>query len=228
MAILKLLESLSKPAKVFLALYFASLVTGGFALLALPKDVFLLWLNQHQSPFLNEVFKLATSLCEGYFIVAFFIILGIWRIRFAFLFLIGWAVGGLVTQMLKHITNQPRPATFYEGVYHLSFVPGVDIHHHFSFPSGHTATAFTLFFLLSCLTKRPWIGVLCFIIAANAAISRVYLTQHFLIDIYFGSIFGVIAVFSAYFVSERFKSERTAKLLNYSLMKRMKTRRTAS
>jgi membrane-associated phospholipid phosphatase len=48
-----------------------------------------------------------------------------------------------------------------------------------------------LFLLLSLISKNKWIVVSCFIGAALVALSRVYLTAHFVRDIYWGMIFGV-------------------------------------
>jgi membrane-associated phospholipid phosphatase len=74
----------------------------------------------------------------------------------------------------------------------LTFVAGVDVHTGAtSFPSGHTMTAFALYGLLAfLLTEKKWIGFFLSLLAIGAAISRVYLVQHFLQDIYLGSLMG--------------------------------------
>jgi membrane-associated phospholipid phosphatase len=68
-----------------------------------------------------------------------------------------------------------------------------------SFPSGHALSAFALFFCLLFVSRSHFLKILFFILALLAAYSRVYLSQHWLIDIYVGSIIGFL--FSLLFYS---------------------------
>jgi membrane-associated phospholipid phosphatase len=61
----------------------------------------------------------------------------------------------------------------------------------FSFPSGHTATAFSMFFLLALIYNKKGVGLVCCLLAIIAGFSRMYLLQHFLLDVLAGSILGV-------------------------------------
>ena len=72
------------------------------------------------------------------------------------------------------------------------------MHSFHSFPSGHTAVAFGLFCLLALISSNKMIGVVCFFIALFVAFSRVYLSQHFFLDIYIGSLIGVVATVLSY------------------------------
>jgi membrane-associated phospholipid phosphatase len=87
--------------------------------------------------------------------------------------------------------HAPRPAAFFEGKQQLNFVQGVEIWRDNSFPSGHTAAAFALFFMLSIITPNKKWSVLFFALALLVGISRIYLLEHFLTDVYFGSVLGV-------------------------------------
>jgi membrane-associated phospholipid phosphatase len=60
-----------------------------------------------------------------------------------------------------------------------------------SFPSGHTTSAFALFFSLALIMRRPGWDAACFALAALVALSRVYLAQHFLADTLAGAGLGV-------------------------------------
>ena len=62
-----------------------------------------------------------------------------------------------------------------------------------SFPSGHTTgAAFAASFIAIVSNSRAWAIFLAFF-AIIVGISRVYLAQHFVIDIYFGYLFGFIS-----------------------------------
>jgi len=65
------------------------------------------------------------------------------------------------------------------------------MHSSHSFPSGHTITAFAFFLALAFFTKRPAIHFLYFLLAVLVGYSRVYLSQHFAIDVLAGSFVGV-------------------------------------
>ena len=53
-------------------------------------------------------------------------------------------------------------------------------------------TAFFVGGFLALVLKQRWTGLLLFLYALLVAISRNYLSQHFLEDIYVGSIIGVV------------------------------------
>ena len=86
-----------------------------------------------------------------------------------------------------------RPSKFFElyETYKLHLIDGVKMHSLQSFPSGHTATAFNIFIMLAFIVKSNTLKLLFFIMAVLVAYSRVYLSQHFLMDITAGSVVGV-------------------------------------
>ncbi|RZK40560.1 MAG: phosphatase PAP2 family protein, partial [Hymenobacter sp.] len=61
-----------------------------------------------------------------------------------------------------------------------------------SFPSGHSTSAFSVFLLLTLLVKNKRWGYVFLLLAAAAAYSRVYLAQHFVEDVYAGSLLGTV------------------------------------
>ena len=74
----------------------------------------------------------------------------------------------------------------------LYFIEGVKVHGYNTFPSGHTSSAFSLAFLLTLLfaQQRPWLATVFFTAALLVAFSRVYIMQHFFVDVYVGSVVG--------------------------------------
>jgi membrane-associated phospholipid phosphatase len=67
-----------------------------------------------------------------------------------------------------------------------------------SFPSGHATSAFAIFLAVALISGNRYVKVLCFIFACLVAFSRVYLSQHFLIDIIAGSMIGCIGTLAVY------------------------------
>ena len=73
----------------------------------------------------------------------------------------------------------------------IHLVSGVEIHYLQSFPSGHTMTAFALACFVAIVLKQTKLSVFCLFLAILVGISRIYLFQHFPIDVFSGSILGV-------------------------------------
>jgi membrane-associated phospholipid phosphatase len=122
-------------------------------------------------------------------------------------------IASLSAQLLKRTIfhDSPRPKRFFEGIHDLYFVPGIDNHMNFSFPSGHATSAFALYFSMALIITNKRLKLFLFIIALLAAYSRVYLSQHFFEDIYAGSIIGVITAFFIYITIQNIQSPKLDK-----------------
>jgi lipid A 4'-phosphatase len=96
---------------------------------------------------------------------------------------------GLAADVLKILVGRARPKLlFADGTYDFTWF-GLRADH-WSFPSGHAATAAALMTALWCLWPRPlWLYVAG---AALVAASRVITGQHFLSDVVAGAAIGVI------------------------------------
>ena len=79
----------------------------------------------------------------------------------------------------------------------LHFIDGVNLHSNFSFPSGHSTAAFSTFFFLALIARKPILQVMLFSVGLLVAFSRVYISQHFFEDIYVGGIIGASFTFLA-------------------------------
>jgi lipid A 4'-phosphatase len=114
------------------------------------------------------------------------------------------AVGaaGLVADLLKITLGRTRPKLmFADGTYDFTWF-GLRADH-WSFPSGHAATAAALMTALWCLWPRPlWFYVAG---AALIAVSRVVTSQHYLSDVVAGAAIGVIVtrLVAAWMLRER-------------------------
>jgi membrane-associated phospholipid phosphatase len=72
-----------------------------------------------------------------------------------------------------------------------------------SFPSGHTASAFSMFLVLSHFSKNRWRSFSCFLAAFFVGYSRMYLAQHFFADVYGGAIIAVIMTIVVIYILEK-------------------------
>lgn len=118
-------------------------------------------------------------------------------------FLFSYAVSTLVIQGLKHFVfaSALRPYAYFKAM-NISWylVPGVEIHEHNSFPSGHTAAAWFCFVWIALVINTRWAGILCALFACGVGISRVYLFQHFPVDVAFGALIGISSSSVFYFL----------------------------
>lgn len=93
--------------------------------------------------------------------------------------------------------NEARPTATIESTSQspIHTVEGVVVHSINSFPSGHTTTAFSLFLLGCLLLPFTYFWLIGFTAALLASYSRVYLAQHFPLDVGAGMICAVITVY---------------------------------
>jgi len=186
--------SLLKKGTVFLYVLFFLF---SIVLLSLfSKKILHIQMNEFHSSFFDFFFKYITYLGDG-------VMFGIAIIIFFFLnkrMSLVFAVSGVLTLLLTHLFKKiifkgiPRPVKLI-GEEHLHLVDGVKIAMMNSFPSGHTTTAFAIFTILILYSSKNSIQYLWLMLAILAGVSRVYLSQHFWIDIFAGSILGILIGF---------------------------------
>src|SRR5215470_15289181 len=93
-------------------------------------------------------------------------------------------LGIFVFKALKHLSQRPRPCQIEPHCW--SKVLPLD---QFSFPSGHTMTAFSIALVISYF--YPSLEAPLFFMAISIAVSRIVLGMHFLSDVLAGAVLGV-------------------------------------
>lgn len=184
---------------------------GVVALMALPVFITVLRtdqvalhaaINAHHAPWADAFFRLWTNVAAGWTptILALALIAHSWR----YFLMMGLSAGlsALVVQALKHFffSDHDRPVEFMAQMPGLYLVPGEDMNHHFSFPSGHSTAAFSMCLAAAVLIGRRGPAALLAITAATLAFSRVYLSQHFTEDVLAGAAVGTITGIGVYYL----------------------------
>ena len=114
-----------------------------------------------------------------------------------------YAFTSLLAQLIKY--NMPgenfRPRShFWLDSHRIHFVDGVEIMVAYSFPSGHTTSAFSMFLLFSVFVKNQFLSFVFFVMALMVGYSRMYLGQHFFADVYGGAIIGTSITIIIYYL----------------------------
>lgn len=182
---------LLKENKIFFLLCILWFVIAGIYLLIYNKGAFSLWMNANHNPTSDTFFRYATWLGDGYTIGIVCLLLLFVKLRFGIIASLVSFTSAFLISLLKDFYNEARPSLYFKDM-DIHYVEGLKLYQWHSFPSGHTAAAFTLFCLFAIFVKNKNYGYLFFGLALLVAISRVYLMQHFLVDVYFGSLFGLI------------------------------------
>ncbi len=159
---------------------------------------------------LDVFFQLITHLGDGWSILFISVILLFVNLRFSLMQITSYASSGIISIVLKNFlfSECKRPyyylksdPTFYTMSNFTYFIEH-------SFPSGHTTSIFALMTLFALTyNKSKLLLLVFFIFALLVAYSRIYLSQHFLIDVLAGSLIGTG---TAYFVYKK---------LNHKLVK---------
>lgn len=162
-----------------------------------------LWLNGVHTPALDRLFCAISQVAEWPLYVVMVVVAG-WRWRWTAYYLICEACSALLVQGVKYICDTPRPVAILgdNPAFSSIVVEGVELHQSLSTPSGHTASYFIFCtVLMVVLTSTTWykhhpacagvLSVMMVIVATLGGYSRIYLSQHFLLDVAIGSVIGV-------------------------------------
>lgn len=195
-----LLELLRKNRFFFLPYLLLLLLVGTWQLLYTQEQL-MQWVNFRNTLLADQLFPYVTYMGDGAFYVIICLILLGYNRRIGLVALASFALSSLTSLLLKKFVfnDSLRPLKFFEhSTYEYHIIKGLDIYSYNSFPSGHTTTAFAVFSLLAFLDDRKERGWVFLLLAALTGYSRVYLFQHFVEDVYVGSLIGTITSILVY------------------------------
>ncbi len=98
-----------------------------------------------------------------------------------------FGIAAVITTMLKAVVGRHRPRAE-EGAF--AFKPFTSANHEHSFPSGHSSSAFAVASVIAGVSDSFWIGAASYGLATVVALSRVTNNEHWMSDIFFGSVIG--------------------------------------
>ena len=190
------------PILLFIAVM---LVTFGIIIMAAGRATSFRMLTPFHHYTTDFFFQNITHLGDGIFILALAAILAIRKNYFLSLGIVaGYLLSGLFAQLGKRLLNAPRPKAFFEAMGERVYeVPGLDVHLAGSFPSGHTASAFALAVFLICALPKKSLHWLILLGACLVGYSRVYLSQHFPVDVFAGAVIGSLSGWAVFLFLEK-------------------------
>ncbi len=209
----KVIEFLSMH-RLFLLLAVLWFAVGALLMLLYSTDQLFFAINSLSHPVLDYVMIFFTFLGQGEYIALFLALLlliypSLRTKEFLVELFLLIVMLPLLNQGLKFYYNCPRPLTVYgeASVYTVGMLKSA---YYKSFPSGHTLGAFSFFTMMSLLlpmSYRKW-SVVFFLLPLGCAFSRIYLGQHFFLDVYVGSMIGVCVVCVVHVAMRMIKSKR--------------------
>jgi membrane-associated phospholipid phosphatase len=189
---------LVRRLRFFLVPYAVFLATAGIFLALFEKKQIHLGINRIYSGIWDFLMPWITWLGNGWAIMVVILLLFAWNRRFAAFTAVACILAAVITYSLKETIyyGEPRPKYVFAQEPEFRIVPGFEsqMHEYDTFPSGHTTGAFALFCCLAIALRKNWMRFACLLFALIAGYSRIYLSQHFLNDVYAGSVIGTVSV----------------------------------
>jgi membrane-associated phospholipid phosphatase len=157
------------------------------------KFQFFLLLNADLGNMADTFFRYWTNMGDGAIWVLVVLLTIIFRKKEIPAVIAAIILSTFFTQFIKNVVfpDAHRPTFGITDFSAIHTVAGVELHLFNSMPSGHTATAFTIFLLAGYLIKKTWILPVGFLYAALVGYSRIYLAQHFPVDVAAGILTAI-------------------------------------
>ncbi len=200
--------SFSKIFKIALigSLFLAALLFGA-SYLYTREAVFLLF-NKDLGQAGDIAFYYISYLAEGWIWIPYFMILFGWFKKDSIFILLNFLISTLFTQITKQFiwdaVSRPMASGIPQDQIHR--VAGVDMHLWNSFPSGHTATAFTIFLVTIYYFPKKVVLAVGAIYALACGYARVYLGQHFPLDVAGGMMVAIFTLILSIYISNKIKN----------------------
>lgn len=168
------------------------------------REIVFLWLNNDLGKSADLFFNGMSHLAEGWMWIPYFLLMFGWLKKDSIFILLNFLFSTLLTQIPKQTiwADVHRPMASGIDPHQIHLVDGVEVHTLNSFPSGHTATAFTLYFVTLYFFPKKSILAVGLIYALLCGYSRVYLGQHFPLDVAGGIVVAILSILISLFTKK--------------------------
>lgn len=218
----KFIQTITKASLLY-NIYIATLITLFTASVVIEKGLDVLFINSLNTPWLDLFFSTITNLGDGAIFIFIFLITLFISFQHSVSVILICVSNGLIVNLFKHIIfpSAQRPKNYIDNKL-LHFVQHVDVHSTHSFPSGHTVTAFCAALFITLLFNNNVLGIICLILAVLTGLSRIYLLQHFLMDVAAGATIGCV---TTYIIWQAMNATQKPKWMNRRLSINYKLRK---
>ncbi len=206
---IKLMKGKNNLATAMLLSFCTSLVLIILSIYFGKKEFFLL-MNNDDGIVADNFFHYWTYLGDGIAWVIVSLIILAFRKKYFLLLFAAIFISTLLTQITKNyiLVAEPRPTAAITDINTIHTVAGVELHKAYSFPSGHTATAFSIYFLACFFFNKKWIIAVGFLYASLVGYSRIYLAQHFPLDVGGGIISALITIYFSILIQQQWEKKK--------------------
>jgi membrane-associated phospholipid phosphatase len=199
------LKTFLKNNAFIFSIYFAVIFVATYFLLSYDKVTIHTYLNQFVGiKLVDTFFFYITYFGDGRLVPFIILLVMLYNIRLGICVTISVIVATSFSSILKHYFYEEvfRPAFVFEWYIHkpLKYVDNEFMNYSNSFPSGHSTQVFSMFMCLVYVAKNNSLKLLFLSISLLTAFSRTYLSQHWLVDITFGSLIGTAFSFFFYYI----------------------------
>jgi len=192
-----MLKKITRENLWFLIPWLLFVIACSYFCIAYSKVDLHLMSNQFVGGWTDTLFIILTSTGDGLIIIVAIAILLFFNTRMAIQLAIIFIISSIIAHLFKDVlmVHMYRPYYVFNHLHiKLKLISGMYMNEVSSFPSGHSMTAFSLLAFFAFYIRNNYIKLFFCVTAILIAYSRVYLSQHFLMDILAGSLIGVITV----------------------------------
>ena len=167
---------------------------------------FLFFLESIRNPVLDAIMSAVTYLGdEMVFLAVAFTLFWCIDKNFGYYIVSVGLVSTVANQFLKLVCRVPRPWVLDPKL--TTVGNSIEGAGGFSFPSGHTQNITTTFGGIALYARRKWLSVICCVIIALVAFSRMYLGVHTPYDVGAGFFIALVLAFAQYAVMKKVKEK---------------------
>jgi membrane-associated phospholipid phosphatase len=204
-----------RPANNFgIAFFFTILIAiaTGVLVLSLGKDGAFQLINNNHNSTADLFFKYFTHYGDGVMWAPLGLFCFFYRKKYFIAVVAGVLISTIIAQFLKRVVypEELRPISYLSETFPVHQIAGVEMRKLHSFPSGHSTTAFTMALIMAHMSNKKFWSIMLPILAALAAYSRVYLSQHFPTDVLAGMCIGILSAILSLLIYRSF-NKYTAK-----------------